>query len=122
MLNYLTLIFGCQLVGELVTRALAIPLPGPVLGMIVLFLLLSIRGSVPEKLSSTADGLLAHLSLLFVPAGVGVMLHFSLLGDDWAAITLALVVSTVLTIVVTALMMSWLTKYTATPGKNGTED
>ena len=90
--------------------------------MIILFLLLSIRGSVPEKLSSTADGLLAHLSLLFVPAGVGVMLHFSLLGDDWAAITLALVVSTVLTIVVTALMMSWLTKYTATPGKNGTED
>ena len=122
MLIYLSLIFGCQLVGEWVSGALAIPLPVTVLGMIVLFLLLSIRGSVPEKLSSTADGLLAHLSLLFLPAGVGVMLNFSLLGVYWASITLALVVSTVLTIVVTALMMSWLTKYTATPGKNGTED
>jgi len=122
MLNYLTLIFGCQLVGELITRALAIPVPGPVLGMVILFLLLVFRGSIPEKLSATTDGLLGHLSLLFVPAGVGVMLHFPLLGDDWIAITVALVVSTVLTIAVTALMMSWLAKHAATPSSTGTGD
>ena len=122
MLNYLTLIFGCQLVGELVTRALAIPVPGPVLGMVILFLLLVFRGSIPEKLSATTDGLLSHLSLLFVPAGVGIMLHFPLLGDDWIAITVALIVSTVLTIAVTALMMSWLAKHTATPSSSGTGD
>jgi holin-like protein len=122
MLNFLTLIFGCQLVGELVTRALAIPVPGPVLGMVILFLLLVFRGTIPEKLSATTDGLLSHLSLLFVPAGVGVMLHFPLLGDDWIAITVALVVSTVLTIAVTALMMSWLSRHTATPGSTGTGD
>jgi putative effector of murein hydrolase LrgA (UPF0299 family) len=122
MLNYLTLIFGCQLVGELVTRALAIPVPGPVLGMVILFLLLVFRGSIPEKLSATTDGLLGHLSLLFVPAGVGVMLHFPLLGDDWIAITVALVVSTVLTIAVTALMMSRLAKHAATPGSTGMGD
>lgn len=122
MLNYLTLIFGCQLVGELVTRALAIPVPGPVLGMVILFLLLVFRGTIPEKLSATTDGLLSHLSLLFVPAGVGVMLHFPLLGDDWIAITMALVVSTVLTIAVTALMMSWLSRHAATPDSTGTGD
>ena len=122
MLNHLTLIFGCQLVGELVTRALAIPVPGPVLGMVILFLLLVFRGSIPENLSATTDGLLGHLSLLFVPAGVGVMLHFPLLGDDWIAITVALVVSTVLTIAVTALMMSRLAKHAATPGSTGTGD
>ncbi len=122
MLNYLTLIFGCQLVGELVTRALAIPVPGPVLGMVILFLLLVYRGAIPEKLSTTADGLLGHLSLLFVPAGVGVMLHFPLLGDDWIAITVALVASTVLTIAITALMMAWLAKNAATPGGTGTGD
>ena len=49
-------------------------------------------------------------SLLFVPAGVGVMLHFQLLGDDWLPIGVALVVSTLLTLVVTSLMMSWLGK------------
>jgi putative effector of murein hydrolase LrgA (UPF0299 family) len=122
MLNYLTLIFGCQLIGELVTRALTIPVPGPVLGMVILFFVLVLWGTIPEKLSTAADGLLNHLSLLFVPAGVGVMLHFRLLGDDWLAITVALVLSTVLTIVVTALMMSWLAKHTTTPGGTGIED
>jgi putative effector of murein hydrolase LrgA (UPF0299 family) len=122
MLNYLTLILGCQLVGELVTRALMIPVPGPVLGMVLLFVLLVFRGSIPDKLSATTDGLLGHLSLLFVPAGVGVMLHFPLLGADWLAITVALVVSTVLTIAATALMMSWLVKHVAAPSSTGTDD
>ena len=108
MLNYLTLIFGCQLVGELVTRAAGIPVPGPVLGMVILFGFLVYRGAVPEKLATVADTLLSHLSLLFVPAGVGVMLHFRLLGDDWLPLSVALVVSTVLTVAVTAWMMAWL--------------
>ncbi|MEL7429630.1 MAG: CidA/LrgA family protein [Pseudomonadota bacterium] len=122
MLNYLTLIFSCQLVGELVTRAVAIPLPGPVFGMMLLFALLLIKGSVPEKLAVTADGLLSHLSLLFVPAGVGVMLHFSLFGDDWLVISIALVASTVLTIVVTGLMMSWLSKHSPSADNIGMKD
>lgn len=108
MLNYITLIFCCQLAGELVIHAAGLPFPGPVLGMVLLFGFLMVRGSIPEKLGATADFLLGHLSLLFVPAGVGVMLHFSLLGDDWLPIGVALVASTALTIVVTALMMSWL--------------
>lgn len=122
MLNYLTLIFSCQLVGELVTRAVAIPLPGPVFGMMLLFALLLIKGSVPEKLAVTADGLLSHLSLLFVPAGVGVMLHFSLFGDDWLVISIALVASTVLTIVVTAMVMSWLSKHSPSADPVHTKD
>jgi putative effector of murein hydrolase LrgA (UPF0299 family) len=85
--------------------------------MVILFCLLLFRASIPEKLSATADGLLSHLSLLFVPAGVGVMLHFPLLGDDWLAISVALIVSTVLTIAITALMMSWLGKRSS--GANG---
>jgi holin-like protein len=90
--------------------------------MMFLFVLLLINGSVPEKLSVTADGLLSHLSLLFVPAGVGVMLHFSLFGDDWLAIAVALVASTVLTIVVTALMMSWLNKRTTAQANTPMKD
>lgn len=108
MLKYLTLILCCQLAGELAAKALQIAVPGPVIGMVLLLCFLLVRGSVPEDLSRTADGLLSHLSLLFVPAGVGVMLHFNLLEDDWLPIGVALIISTVLTIIVTALMMSWL--------------
>lgn len=108
MLNYLTLIFGCQLAGELAARAAQIPVPGPVIGMVILFCILLARGAVPQRLGDTAGFLLNHLSLMFVPAGVGVMLHFSLLGGDWLPIGAALIGSTVLTIAVTALMMAWL--------------
>jgi len=110
MLNYLTLILSCQLVGELTTQALQAPVPGPVVGMVILFMLLLVRGSVPPDLSTVGDTLLRYLSLMFVPAGVGVMLHVQLIGDDWLPIALALFVSTVLTIAVTALVMVWMGK------------
>lgn len=110
MLNYLTLIFCCQLAGEFIIGATGLTIPGPVLGMVFLFCFLLIRGSIPNDLSTVADGLLNHLSLLFVPAGVGIMLHFQLLGDDFFAISVALIVSTVLTVIVTAVLMRRLSK------------
>lgn len=109
MLNYLTLILTCQLAGELTTKALTIPAPGPVIGMVYLFMFLMIKGSLPTDLEETANSLLNNLSLLFVPAGVGVMLHFKLLGNQWFPLSIALIISTALTIAVTGLMMVWLT-------------
>lgn len=106
MLGYVTLIFACQLAGELTVVAIGLPLPGPVVGMALLFLGLSVKGSVPEDLGKVGDTLLNHLSLLFVPAGVGVMAHGALLGRDWLSLSVALVVSTVLTIAVTGLLMA----------------
>lgn len=108
MLFYLTLIFCCQLFGELVAAASGLPIPGPVIGMALLFVGLVIRGSIPEDLGSASDALLNHLSLLFVPAGVGVMLHIDLIGDELLPVSAALVASTVLTIAVTGLLMAWL--------------
>lgn len=114
MLNYLTLIFSCQLAGELLVTATGMPLPGPVAGMVLLFLFLAGRNrwrnhdagrAIPEDLARVADGLLNHLSLLFVPAGVGVMVHFALLQNDWLPLSAALIGSTLLTIAVTAWMM-----------------
>lgn len=110
MLNYLTLIFCCQLAGEFIIGAAGLSIPGPVLGMVFLFCFLLVRGSIPNDLSMVADGLLNHLSLLFVPAGVGIMLHFKLLGDDFFAISIALFVSTVLTVIVTAVLMRRLSR------------
>lgn len=119
MLNYLTLILCCQLAGELAITALNIPVPGPVVGMVLLFVFLLLRGQVPDDLGRTADALLGNLSLLFVPAGVGVMLHFRLLGDDLVAIGVALVLSTVATIAVTALLMSWLVRRSGDTAEGG---
>lgn len=106
MLNSLTLILVCQLAGELLAAWLGLPVPGPVIGMVMLFTVLRVRGGISQNMARTGDALLSHLSLLFVPAGVGVMLHFKLLGDDWMAIGGALIASTVATIAVTALVMA----------------
>jgi holin-like protein len=108
MLGYLTLIFVCQLVGELVAVATGWPVPGPVIGMVLLLVGLILYGRVPDDCGSVADSLLGNLSLLFVPAGVGVMQHAKLIGHELLPISVALVVSTVLTIAVTGLLMAWL--------------
>ncbi|SEQ47631.1 CidA/LrgA family protein [Thalassovita taeanensis] len=110
MIGYFTLILVCQLMGELVVGTLSISIPGPVLGMLFLFILLLMMGELPKSLGQTADGLLRAMSLLFVPAGTGVMMHFKLLGEALVPLSAALVVSTVLTIIVTALMMRWLNR------------
>ena len=116
MLEYLTLILACQLAGELAVSAAGVPFPGPVAGMILLFGFLVIRGEIPEELGQVAGTLLNYLSLLFVPAGVGVMARFELLGSDALPLSVALVVSTVLTVAVTALVMRALSRRGAENG------
>ncbi len=118
MLEYLTLILACQLAGELAVGAAGVPFPGPVAGMLLLFAFLLARGEIPENLGKVAGALLNHLSLLFVPAGVGVMVHFELLGGDALPLSIALVVSTVLTIAVTALVMQRLNRRLSGAGKD----
>lgn len=105
-LVFFTVLLIYQLVGEVVSKGLELPIPGAVIGMALLFATLLIRGNLPDGLSDTAQGLLKHLSLLFVPAGVGVMVHFHLIGAEGLAISVALVVSTLVTIAVTALVMA----------------
>jgi putative effector of murein hydrolase LrgA (UPF0299 family) len=105
MVGALTGVLVCQLAGEVVVRVAGIPLPGPVVGMALLFAFLALRARVPDSLDRLAEGLLANLSLLFVPAGVGVMMHLPLVAREWLPITVSLVVSTLATIAVTALVM-----------------
>ncbi len=108
MLNALTILLLYQLLGEVLVQWLGLPVPGPVLGMIFLFLTLVWRGGPSEGLRQTSGSLLQHLSLLFVPAGAGIMVHFSRLGDEWLPIVLSVFVSTVLTLAVTALTLRFL--------------
>lgn len=105
MLAFLTLILCCQLAGELFVAAVGLPVPGPVIGMALLFAGLLVHGGVPAGLGKVGDTLLQHLSLLFVPSGVGVLLHLPLIGREATPIATALVVSTLLTVAVTAICM-----------------
>jgi putative effector of murein hydrolase LrgA (UPF0299 family) len=102
MIGALTLLLSCQLAGEILVRLAHLPLPGPVLGLVLLFAILVVRGGPPLPVRDTALGLLAHLSLLFVPAGVGVITHIDRLRAEWLPLLAAVLASTALTIVVTA--------------------
>ncbi|HSH42253.1 MAG TPA: CidA/LrgA family protein [Arenicellales bacterium] len=108
MIGFFTLLLACQLVGEVFVVAFDLPIPGPVVGMVILFAGLSLRRGVPEDLGKLSAGILRHLSVLFVPAGVGIMLHVGKLEDEWLAVSAALVASAVATLVVTGLLMQWL--------------
>jgi len=103
VINALAILLVFQLAGEILSHFLRLPVPGPVVGMMLLFAAMSFPSSLAERLRDTAQTILQHLSLLFVPAGVGVMLHAQRVLDEWFAITVALIFSTLLAIAVTAL-------------------
>lgn len=105
ILNGITILLIYQLAGEISVLLLGVPVPGPVLGMIMLFLTLLVRNRSSESLDATATALLSHLSLLFVPAGVGIIVHFDRIIEEWIPLTAALVVSTVATMMATAAIM-----------------
>ncbi|MGV3629100.1 MAG: CidA/LrgA family protein [Betaproteobacteria bacterium] len=105
MLGALTVLLVFQLIGEVLVQFAGLPIPGPVIGLLLLFLSLCVRGSLAVPLRDTANGILQHLSLLFVPAGVGVMVHFSRVSGEWLPILAATIISTALAIGVSALVM-----------------
>jgi holin-like protein len=101
----IALILACQLAGETLARGLGLPLPGPVLGMAALCVVLALRARLggPAWLAGVEPAgrfLLAHLSLLFVPAGVGVIGNLEVLSAQWLALAAALAGSTLLTLLV----------------------
>ena len=109
-LNALTLLIACQFVGEVVARAAGWPVPGPVVGLVLLLGLLIARRGPTDGLRGTSLGLLRHLSLLFVPAGVGVITQLDTLRQDWLPITAAILISTALGLGVTGLVMQALSR------------
>ncbi|NMG65606.1 CidA/LrgA family protein [Azoarcus indigens] len=119
MLGALTLLLLFQLIGEVIARALALPIPGPVIGMGLLFLALLLRGGPSEELRTTSGTLLMHLSLLFVPAGTGIVLYGDRLAAEWLPLTAALLGSTALAIAVTALVLRALMRRRETPRAGG---
>lgn len=111
MIASLSVILICQLIGEVIVRGLRLPLPGPVIGMGLLFAALIARDRITvlargplrhSAVEGVAKGLLVNLSLMFVPAGVGVVQNLDLLEQRGVAIAAVLAASVVVTLLVTA--------------------
>jgi holin-like protein len=102
MLRGLIVLIAANALGEALRRGFSLPISGPVLGMVVLFLLFVARGSVPAEVERTSGLLLQHLSLFFVPAGVGVVTQFGIISREWPAMVVALIASSILGLLATA--------------------
>jgi putative effector of murein hydrolase LrgA (UPF0299 family) len=123
MIGGFALLLLCQLAGEAVSRGLGLPVPGPVLGLVLLFAGLLAAGPMRRtapagegEVGRVADGLLQNLALLFVPAGVGVIKHLDVFASHGLAIALALIGSTGLTLVVTVFTFVAIAGRTDEPG------
>lgn len=124
MIVSLTLILIAQLLGEAMARGSGVPVPGPLIGMALLLLVLALRDRltrtaesvlpralVDGTLEGTGKGLLANLSLLFVPAGAGIVGRLDVIAAHGLAIACVIVVSTVLTLAATALTFVAVSRY-----------
>ncbi|MGC9269343.1 CidA/LrgA family protein [Acidiphilium sp.] len=105
MVGAITLLLVCQLLGTIIAHAAGWPIPGPVLGLVLLLTLLVWRGGPSEALHNTSSGLLKQLGLLFVPAGVAIVNELHVMRTDALAIAVAIPVSTLLALGVTGALM-----------------
>ena len=104
MLRAIATLLVFQCLGEGVSYLFKLPVPGPVIGMLLLFGFLMLRPQEADAIEPTALELLRHLSLLFIPAGVGIMVSAGKIRGDALAVVVSIAVSTTLAIAVTALV------------------
>jgi holin-like protein len=113
MVRAIMILLLCQLAGTVVQESTQLPVPGPVMGLVLLLGILAWRGGPDEELRGTANGFLKYLGLLFVPAGVGVVTELHEIRANALALFVAIPVSTILAIAVTGVLMQWLSRGSA---------
>lgn len=105
MLRAYLALLGCQVVGEVIHHVSGLPLSGPIIGMVLLLILLRVAGGGSEEFNVAGQSMLRYLPLFFVPPGVGVMQHLTLMRSWWLPTLFALIVSTALAMVSGAIVM-----------------
>lgn len=108
MIRGLVYILLFQGLGEIISKALSLPIPGPVIGLLLLLASLVIRDRLDPDLDQVASGFAQHLGLLFIPAAVGVVMFAPKLRAHGLAISLILVASVGLAVGATALVLKLL--------------
>ncbi|MCE7888001.1 MAG: CidA/LrgA family protein [Alphaproteobacteria bacterium PRO2] len=112
MLHGFLILIGCQLAGEILAGTTGLPIPGPVLGMLLLFSFLLIKRGTSDGLAQAGNNLLKYIGLLFVPAGAGISVYLGLIAEYWDVILIASVTSTILTLIICAALYQILNKST----------
>lgn len=112
LLLALVTIFVFQLGGELLSRFAQLPVPGPVIGMVALVFGFALSPRLLALVRPVAQNFLSHLSLLFIPAGVGIVGQWDALKTQLPALFVAVAVSTVLALAVSALVFQWVARAT----------
>lgn len=102
-----TLLF-MQFLGEALVRLTGLPVPGALVGLLLLFVVLCLNRGAPKSLRDTTSHILQHLMLLFVPVVAGIMLHFDRIANEWVPFLAASLGGTVITILVTAVTFRWM--------------
>ena len=118
MIRGLIILLGFQGAGEIVSRLFSLPVPGPVIGLVLLLAFLIRRGKVDAPIEIVASALVKNLGVLFVPAAVGVVMFLPQLKANFWAISIALTVSVVATIAVSAAILCFWPGH----GQTNTED
>ena len=95
-----------QLIGESIVQVSGLPVPGAIIGLILLYAILMWRGEISDEMSRTSGFLLQNLGVLFVPAGVGVIAYLPMIATQWWIIVLVLLVSVCATIAITGLVVA----------------
>ncbi len=113
MLQALAALLLFQLLGELIVRWIALPLPGALVGMALLLVALILKGRVPEALERTTGRMFRHMMLMFTPLVAGVVVHYERVSAEWLPFLVACFAGAAVTIVVTALTLQWLMRRAA---------
>ena len=95
-----------QLIGEGIVQVSGLPVPGAIIGLVLLYAILVWRGEISDEMSRTSGFLLQNLGVLFVPAGVGVIAYLPMIATQWWSILLVLLVSVCATVAVTGLVVT----------------
>ena len=99
------IIFGIYLLGVLITDITGVPIPGNVIGMVILFLLLYLKVIKVEQISTISNFFLEHLAFFFIPAGVGLISSFSVIKNIWLQLLIVCFITTVITMICTGLVV-----------------
>ena len=110
IIRYFAIIFGCLGIGELIVALTHIPFPSSIIGMLVLTLALHFGWIKLQAIKALSDLLISNLGLFFVPPSIGIMAYFKQIGQNFLAIFLSIIISTVVVIVVTGHMYQYLRK------------
>jgi holin-like protein len=121
MIPGLAILFCFLAVGEEAGRLAGLPVPGSVLGMLLLAATLRLGLLKEDLVQAASEALLDNLSLLFVPAGVGLMLYFGLPARDWASLLAAMVPSTFLVMAIVGWLEQALERRADPAGPAGTQ-